>query len=485
MNTSNIIIQSSSPTWLNNVILLSIVNGNYSFTVIADKVGTFVITIYLHSDKCIPDPIMFEVLINIVPIHTFEPEINYPSELTVGESLFISCNQWLSINNESVTIDEVLIFNDSLSIEYTPIDLTEFSFIISINTENFTKGFHELTLRVFSYGHENQSINVFIEIIGREIVIEIEVFPQHLIQGSDFIVKAILTYVPLQYYSGGFGSGLSLVPLEGVSVSFLINIKYENGTIIPLYYDNTTNDLGESIITVTSKYSLSAEGIENITVTTAGTASGKESTKSTPSNFFENHKFEKKRAGIPEELFILGIMGLILGIILSSIGFFSIRKRNQRQEIDSIAKAPPSLAPEAISLVKENDEDEVQIEPQIDRAERIRTIVKKYEEIPEIVDQEILIPSWITQFPPTIHNYENEIRFLFNLIMKREGRWHGRTSYNFLQKHKTDDISVTNLKKVYMILPQETSYFKKEKTSIVITEEGKKIASSILESNDQ
>ncbi|MHA2204127.1 MAG: hypothetical protein ACW991_10605, partial [Candidatus Hodarchaeales archaeon] len=67
----------------------------------------------------------------------------------------------------------------------------------------------------------------------------------------------------------------------------------------------------------------------------------------------------------------------------------------------------------------------------------------------------------------------------------REGRWHGKTSYNFLLKHKTDDISVTNLKKVYMILPQETSYFKKEKSSIVITEEGEKIASSILKSNDQ
>ncbi|MHA2277285.1 MAG: hypothetical protein ACXAC2_16035, partial [Candidatus Kariarchaeaceae archaeon] len=326
INTSNIVIQPTSPEWLNNVIIHRMDNGNYSFTVISNRVGTVVITIHLYSDQY--NLVSIDLQINITLMPTFEPQISYQSELIVGESLIISWDQWLSTNNENIPIDELQVLNDGLSIEYAPVDITELSFDITIDTEDFSQGFHNLTLIASSYGYENHNLSVFIEIIGREIEISIEIFPEDLIQGLDFIIKAILTYVSLQTDSVGFGSSMSLVPLEGVSVSFLVKIKYENGTTVPLEYDTTTNALGEAEFTVTGIYTLSAEGIESIKVTSEATASGKESTQSTPPNFFDIHKFEKDISEIPEELIVFIIL-LFSIIVISPIGFYTIRKRRK------------------------------------------------------------------------------------------------------------------------------------------------------------
>ncbi|MFX1508414.1 MAG: hypothetical protein ACFFDC_20220, partial [Promethearchaeota archaeon] len=475
-NTSNIIIQPSSSIWLNNIVLQSIDNGDYSFTVIADSIGSFVIIIYLYSNNFIPEPIFMEITINIIPMPTYEPQISYQSELIVGELLTISCNQWLSLNNENVPIDEFQVINDSLSIDYTPIDITEFSFIIRIDTENFRQGSHNLTVKIFSYGYENHSLNVIIEIIGRNIEISIEVFPKELVQGSAFIVKATLRYSSLQRYSGGFGSKLSLAPLEGVPVSFLVNIKYKNGTTKSYYHSTITNTSGEAEFTILGEYTLFAEGIESIIVTSAATASGKESTQSTPPDFFENHKFISKVAEFPEELIFLGILALLAIIGISApISIYRIRKREQGQKIvkDTIRVVPTKPTPK-VTPAKEIEN--IKIQPQIeDKAEkeRIEVSVKEPKE-------KVAPSSWITLFPPAVSECEKEIRYLFNLVLTREGRWYGRTSYNFLLKRKTADISVQNLQKVYMTIPQKTSYFIKEKNSIFITEEGKRIASNIL-----
>ncbi|MHA2031491.1 MAG: hypothetical protein ACW99Q_19105, partial [Candidatus Kariarchaeaceae archaeon] len=494
INTSNIVIQPTSPEWLNNVIIHRMDNGNYSFTVISNRVGTVVITIHLYSDQY--NLVSIDLQINITLMPTFEPQISYQSELIVGESLIISWDQWLSTNNENIPIDELQVLNDGLSIEYAPVDITELSFDITIDTEDFSQGFHNLTLIASSYGYENHNLSVFIEIIGREIEISIEIFPEDLIQGLDFIIKAILTYVSLQTDSVGFGSSMSLVPLEGVSVSFLVKIKYENGTTVPLEYDTTTNALGEAEFTVTGIYTLSAEGIESIKVTSEATASGKESTQSTPPNFFDIHKFEKDISEIPEELIVFIIL-LFSIIVISPIGFYTIRKRRKGRKTvrDSITKVPleiipkdtPEVAPEVTPPIAERKEDkgQLQVEDKTETEDNEMSAKKTEEKIYDIEEQQIKPSSWITQFPEAVSGCEKEIRFLFILVLKRKGRWYGKTSYNFLLKKKTDDVSATNLRKIYMILPQQTSYFTKEKTSIVITEEGKKIALIILKNKNR
>lgn len=174
-------------------------------------------------------------------------------------------------------------------------------------------------------------------------------------------------------------------------------------------------------------------------------------------------------------------------VLMSSIGIYRMRKRKQEKKIakDSIRMVTPELAPEVVQVKKIEEIIQSPIED-VAKSERIEVLVKEPKgKILEIKEQYIQPSSWITQFPPIVSECEKEIYFLFNLVTKRQGRWYGRTSYNFLLKHKTDDISVTNLRKIYMILPQQTTYFEKEKTSIVITEVGKRIASSILKGDDK
>jgi hypothetical protein len=492
LNTSNIVIQPSSPEWLNNIIIHTLDNGNYSFTVLSNRVGTFVVSIFTYSDNY--NPVSIDIQINIQNMPTYDPQISFQSELIVGESLLISCDHWNSITDENVTINDFQLLNNSVSIEYTPIDITEFSITITIDTEDFRQGFQNLTLIVSSYGYENSSLSIFIEIIGREIEIAIEIFPENLIQGSDFTIRAILTYASLQRSLGGFGSEICLVPLERVSVSFLVNIKYENGTILPVEYNNYTNTLGEATFTVNGRYTISAEGIESITVTSGATASGKESTQSTPLNFFDINKFQKRSTGIPGELLIL-IIFLLAIIIATPVSIYTFRKRKKEKKItsESIVKVPlkpdpkvtSEVAPEVTPPIKEIDESKVQPIEKEAKTEKTKVVVKKPEEnLLEIEKQQTKPSSWIDQFPPSVSECEKEIRFLFIFVLKREGKWYGKTSYNFLLKKKPDDLSTSNLRKIYMILPQQTSYFKKEKTSIIITEEGKRIALKILKRID-
>ncbi|MHA2155309.1 MAG: hypothetical protein ACXABU_08215, partial [Candidatus Hodarchaeales archaeon] len=494
-NTSDIIIQPTSPEWINNINLLNIENGSYLFSVVSNRVGSITITIHFYSDNY--TPIFIDILINIIPMPTFEPQISFPSELIIGEALVISSNQWVSIYNESVRVDDFQLFNDTLPIDFTLVNSTEYSFAISIDTEDLRQGFHNLTLKISTYGYENHSLNVFMELIGREIEISIEIYPKTLVQGSDFTVTATLTYASLQKNLGGFGSELLLVPLEGVSVNFLVQIKYSNGSTRPLEYENTTNEFGEAKFTVAGIYTLSAEGIDSIVVTSGVTASGKESTQSTHSNFFDTHRFDKKVTENPDDLIFLGILIFILSIgILSPIGYYRIRKRKKGQEIiketgeknllEPASQDTPEVTPDLIPPLKEIADTKVQTQAEIKaETEKRKKLIKKTEE--KIIKSDKLQTkpvSWITEFPPTVSECEKEIRFLFNLILNRKGQWHGKTTYNYLVKQKTVDISATNLRKVYMILPQQTSYFTKEKTSLIITEEGKRIALIILNSNE-
>jgi hypothetical protein len=494
MNTSSILIQSTTSEWENNIILQEMENGNFVFSVLSNRVGNSTITLYFVSDNY--NSISIDIQISIVPMPTLDPIVDFPSELVIGEALVISSGLWQTNFGNNVPIEEFQLLNDTLLVNFTLVEVTEYSFTISIDTEDLRQGFHNLTLQVSSYGYENHSVTIFVELIGREIEILIEISPDELIQGSDFTITAILTYASLQANLVGHGSELLLVPLDGIPVTFLVRIRYANGSILPLSYENSTNEIGEAKFTVSGEYTLSAEGIESITVSSEATASGKEGTYSTPSNFFDVHRFEKKTGEIPEELFLFGI--LIFSLIgIFPLSLYTIRKRKKVQEPvrdtkvalspDLTPKDTPELVPDVAPPIKEIDDERVQplVEDKAE-TERIKTLAKKPEEaISEMERQEAKPSSWIAEFPPAVSKCEKEIRFLFILVLKREGKWYGRTSYNFLLKQKPKDLSTTNLRKVYMTLPQQTVFFKKEKTSIIITDKGKEIALRILKKNDQ
>ena len=88
--------------------------------------------------------------------------------------------------------------------------------------------------------------------------------------------------------------------------------------------------------------------------------------------------------------------------------------------------------------------------------------------------------SWINVFPLSLIDCEEEIKYLFKLVMTREGRWKGQTTQTFLIKNPPPEISKDKLKILFKTLPKETSFFVRKSTSIILTEDGKKESKSIL-----
>ena len=92
---------------------------------------------------------------------------------------------------------------------------------------------------------------------------------------------------------------------------------------------------------------------------------------------------------------------------------------------------------------------------------------------------------WIDEFPPTFSGYENELKFLFKLVIERYGPYHGQTTLKYLLSHSSTGLSKPNLEVLFNDIPMQTDYFVMKKMSIVITEEGKRIASAILKGDNQ
>ena len=409
-------------------------NGTHVFTINGSKIGLYQLSVILETTNY--SRVAFVLVFNISIMPTFEPVINYQSERIVGQVLTITVESWLSINNNSVPFGETKVFNKSRSLSFVPTTTQEFVFILTLSTEDFRQGSHNLTLVLSSiYGFENQSLDVLFEIIGREILISISKYSERLVQGEDFIVLAILKYAPLEIDIGGAGAGMALISLEDVPVSFLVEILYENGTIRTLVFNTAANATGMAEFLVMGRYTLKAEGIKGITVSTGATASSKASSQTTPSNYILENGFEKP-IDLMQTLFFL-FFGIFLAIIIGITTLGGYRRLKGK-----------SLREKSAGKIFVDGKRETR---------------------------------WIDDFPPSIKIHEPEIKYLFNFISKRiTGRWAGKTSLFTLSKNLPNDISKENLKLVFKVLHEETNYFVLERTVIAITEEGRKITTLIL-----
>jgi hypothetical protein len=309
-------------------------NGTHILNVRADKIGTYQVRITFNVTNY--QVLLYILTIHISPMKTNKPNINYPSELSVGEQLSVTVEEWLTINNERVPIsnleEQLKIWNGSKAISFAIADFEEVKFTVIINTDDYRKGIHNLQLLLSCYGFENQSMNISFNLVGRAITITIEIIPEEIVQGSDFRIKAILEYEPLTVNIAGFGSGLSLQSLKGVDVTFEVEILYESGNTKTLY--NTSQALGDSKsfaeFTIKGEYTIGAEGISRITVTTAETASGLAGSRTTPENFVENYRFKKLREENPIVIDPMLFIVLIIFGLLFCTAFLTLKSYQSR-----------------------------------------------------------------------------------------------------------------------------------------------------------
>ncbi|MFX0087536.1 MAG: hypothetical protein ACFFAU_17935, partial [Candidatus Hodarchaeota archaeon] len=242
---------------------------------------------------------------------------------------------------------QIKLFNGSQLIPYSIKEFIEDEFTITIATEDFNKGIQNFRLHMYCYGYENQSIDISLNMIGRKILISIEIVPEEIVQGSEFKIEAILEYESLITNVSGFGSGLLLKSLDGVEVNFEVEILYENGNIKTLY--NTTeaqllgNSRGIAQFIVKEEYTVGAKGINSITVFSSETASGQAGFSTTPENFIEIYQFKKRSTenSILDNPFLIVIAFILLvfvSITLISLKTYQNRKKAQKNiqhEIES------------------------------------------------------------------------------------------------------------------------------------------------------
>ncbi|MHA2224865.1 MAG: hypothetical protein ACXAC8_06660 [Candidatus Hodarchaeales archaeon] len=300
-------------------------NGTHIFNVRADKIGIYELRIIFNVTNY--QVSLYILTIHISPMKTIEPNIVYPPELLVGEQLFVLVEEWLTINSERVSIsnleEHLEIWNGSKTVDFTIDAFEEDRFTFIINTEDYRKGIQNLKVILFCYGFENQTMNISFNLTGRVIAITIDIIPEEIVQGSDFRIKVILEYEPLTNNIVGSGAGISLQSLDGVEVTFEVDILYENGNTKTLFNISKVQALGESRgvveFVIKGENTLGAEGISRITISSSETASGLAGFRTTPENFLENYLFKKKTTENPIVIDPI----LIASIIILSLLFFS------------------------------------------------------------------------------------------------------------------------------------------------------------------
>ncbi|MHA2073588.1 MAG: hypothetical protein ACW97X_03140, partial [Candidatus Hodarchaeales archaeon] len=313
-------------------------NGTHVFNIRAEKIGIFQVNIIFNITNY--QASLYFLTINVSSMKTIKPNIEYPSKLIVGEQLSILAEGWFTINQDKVPISnldqQINILNGSELIPFTITDFEEDRFTVIVTTEDFNKGEQNLRLKLLCYGYENQSVDILLNMIGRKITISIEIVPEEIVQGSEFKVEAILEYESLINNVSGSGAKLSLKSLEGVEVNFEVEILYENGHIKTLYNTIQAQLLGNSKgiaqFIIRGEYTVSAEGINRITVYSSETASGQAGFSTTPENYIETYQFKKRSVENPTFVDPILIIFLIILLVLISITLISVKSYQNRKK---------------------------------------------------------------------------------------------------------------------------------------------------------
>ena len=147
-------------------------------------------------------------------------------------------------------------------------------------------------------------------------------------------------------------------------------------------------------------------------------------------------------------------------------GFLTVQETQTTTLSDSTTEIQPveEGVEEVIEPASIQEIEPIELPPDEEPEEAIETR-KRIEEV-----------RWVERFPKEFNTWEEEIKFVFQLVMTRGGRFKGQTTVNFLIKDVPPNISTNKLKELFKALPENTEFFEKKSTSIHITEDGKKFA---------
>ena len=316
---------------------VSLENGTQNCTIQGKRLGLYELIIDLETINYSLLRYVVYINVSIMPTKPLNiANIRYNQSILIEDVLYISGEGYQTEREQNISnLDTVfLLMND------TPVSESLYDFKASQNwfTVNFTTttyhyGNYSLTLEIGKDGYQNQHLSFNVTLLGRKTILEVTLPGKTLEQGEPIKITANLTYA--QDITGGIGAGISLAPLDGVNVSFYIELKYGNETTRMFETTSQTDVLGQANFIIDSKYTRNAIGFSNITVQSGPALSGLPSSYSMSTKELAEYKIIKIID--PLEIIIpVIIMGAILllfvGAVVSS-GIVLNRKRKQRSAV--------------------------------------------------------------------------------------------------------------------------------------------------------
>ncbi|MHA2238740.1 MAG: hypothetical protein ACXAB2_10290, partial [Candidatus Hodarchaeales archaeon] len=313
----------------------STIDGNHTFSFQGEALGMYMVIITFGTQIFANLRYIIYFNVSLMPTSSLnESNMTLPESIYVEEFFTIAGSGYQSFRNVSITeitdftvslngteVGQILILNNSNAFE------------IQISTVGFSYGFYNISLQLNSTGYEPQTIYLNIELLGRDILVEISLPVSTIRQGENITIDVTLEYESI---NAGFGSTIFLTPWNEFSVHYYIEMDLTNGSTLVLETDLVPNALGQSSFLIPGSVTKSATGFSNITVSISG------SSTSLPTSFSMSQE-ELDLISISEFLdpFDILIPAFIILVILSllvSSVYYVNRRRKARIEVKRFAE---------------------------------------------------------------------------------------------------------------------------------------------------
>ncbi|MFQ5978974.1 MAG: hypothetical protein ACE5OZ_12685 [Candidatus Heimdallarchaeota archaeon] len=241
--------------------------GNFSFIVIANRIGLFsAIFVFTKSGYSSQTFILYFTILPR-PTEVPTPELAFLDSSTVGENI-TGQYSWKDNGSQPVIGASVTVFlNDTVADDASYVGDSGGSYDIVIDTADVRWGYYNLTLSFRSVGYENQTVTIFMDIIGLPTGLSLTL-PDALVRGEDFVVEAYL-YQPTSSVLLQTGDD---IPVENELIAFSLSIIFDNGTDFICIGSSRTNSEGTSTFYISHDKTKNIETLLGISVRFTGSS---------------------------------------------------------------------------------------------------------------------------------------------------------------------------------------------------------------------
>lgn len=210
---------------------VSQVSGNHTFRFAGSVIGTYFVALTFglndpeHASTAIV--LWFDVRLRPTTIHTM-PEIAFPDSAMV-ETIITAQYNWEDNAHRPVSGANVMAYwNNTAANKISFIELSPGIYNVSISTGEISWGPYNLTLWFSEYGYANQSVEIYISIIGLTVELQL-IIPDTIVRGEDYVLEAHLYRSQSSRMALFQASG---VPVVNKGVNFVVTVLHTNGTEI-------------------------------------------------------------------------------------------------------------------------------------------------------------------------------------------------------------------------------------------------------------